>query len=256
MDVAKGTTVKDLIEALPEDPRLRVESKKKLTKAVRKVAEGLAEMHVHFGDNTAQKPAMMSEAAKKSDADHFFEKAFRPGGRDYDKVRSVLGDDFDRVKSVAERKMYDEFIASEVPATAYHGDANAGNFALSGNNNSDLTMFDVDNMKWSVPKGAFEGDLANVKGTKTGAADVARFLNSLETLAPGKLRADELNALRQEFKDAYFAKYRVGSDRHSVSRSEYAKAERWYQLEMEMAIIDKPGAKERVLKLVTAEGGS
>jgi hypothetical protein len=153
--------------------------------------------------------------------------------------------------------MYQDFLSADVPATAYHGDANAGNFTLSGNNNSDLTMFDVDKVQYSLSDHALEGNLAGVKGNKTGAADVARFLNSLETLAPGKLRADELQELEMAFKDRYFKKYRVGSDEHGVSRTEYEKAERWYELEMELAIVvTDPAAKERILRLVGPKGGS
>jgi hypothetical protein len=153
--------------------------------------------------------------------------------------------------------MYQDFLSAEVPATAYHGDANAGNFALSGNDNSKLSMFDVDKMQYSLPDHALEGNLAGVKGNKTGAADVARFLNSLETLAPGKLRPQDLQALEQSFKRTYFSKYRVGSDRQRVSRLEYEKAERWYELEMELAIVVKdPTAKERILRLVGPKGGS
>jgi hypothetical protein len=118
-------------------------------------------------------------------------------------------------------------------------------------------MFDVDKMQYSLPDHALEGNLAGVKGNKTGAADVARFLNSLETLAPGKLRADELQELEMAFKDRYFKKYRVGSDEHGVSRTEYEKAERWYELEMELAIVvTDPAAKERILRLVGPKGGS
>jgi len=191
---------------------------------------------------------MMTAQAKKDDADYFIKKAFTTNG---DKVRRVLGDDFDHVEIKAKGTMYDEFMAAEVPATVYHGDANAGNFALSGNNNSELTMFDVDKVQWSVSPGTLDGPQSGkITGTRTGAADIARFLSSLETLAPGKLRPDELLALREKFKEVYFQKYRVGSDKHKVARTEYEKAERWYQLEMEMAIIDTPGARERILKLV------
>jgi hypothetical protein len=255
MDVAQGTTVKDMVASLPEDRSQRGHSMEILTNAVKKVAEGLAEMHVKFGNNSSQKPAMMTEAAKKNDAEYFFNKALRPGGRDYDKVHAALGDDFEHVRSVAEGKFYEDFLSAEVPATVYSGDANAGNFALSGTDNSTLTMFDVDKMQYSVPQGALNGDVANIKGNKTGAADVARFLNSLETLAPGKLRPDELQRLEVAFKNTYFEKYRVGSDQHRVSRSEYQKAERWYELEMELAIIGSdPGAKDRILKLVGPRG--
>jgi hypothetical protein len=257
MDVAKGTTVKEMVQSLPDDEGQRHHAMGVLTKAVEKVAKGLAEMHARFGDNSSPKPAMMTEAAKRSDADYLLAKAFRPGGRDYDKVRAALGDDFEHVRSVAEGKMYGDFLGAEVPATLYHGDANAGNFALSGNNNSDLAMFDVDKMQYSIPKGALEGDLANVKGDKTGAADMARFLSSLETLAPGELRSDELQKLEAAFKRSYFRNYRVGSDGHFVSRSDYEAAARWYELEVDLTILAKdPGTKARLLKLVGPKGGS
>jgi hypothetical protein len=257
MDVAQGTTVKEMVQSLPTEVHQREQSMKVLEKAVEKVAEGLAEMHQTFGDNSSRKPAMMTETAKKSDANYFLDKAFRPGGDNYDRVRVALGDDFEHVRGVAEGRMYQDFLSAEVPATAYHGDANAGNFALSGNDNSKLSMFDVDKMRYSLPDHALEGNLAGIKGNKTGAADVARFLNSLETLAPGKLSPGDVQRLEAAFKDRYFKKYRVGSDEHGVSRTEYEKAERWYELEMELAIVIKDAsAKARILKLVGPKGGS
>jgi len=52
-----------MAQSLPDDRHQRRHSMEVLKGAVKKVAEGLAEMHAKFGDNSSQKPAMMTEAA-------------------------------------------------------------------------------------------------------------------------------------------------------------------------------------------------
>ena len=126
---------------------------------------------------------------KLSDANYFLSKNFRDGSN-VATVQSILGnDDFARVKAKLEGSLLDAFLAAKVPATAYHGDANTGNFILDGygpnpKNSKEskfkkLGVIDVGSMQWSMSGG---------KGIKTGAADTARFLGSLETLLPGALR--------------------------------------------------------------------
>lgn len=86
---------------------------------------------------------------------------------------------------------------------------------------------------------------------------MARFLNSLETLAPGKLSVSELDGLREAFATKYFEAYRVGPDRRAVDQTAYAKAARWYQIEMEVAILRNDArAKARLLSLLGLSGGT
>lgn len=248
MDAAAGTSVKEMLDALPTGPE-RPGKLEALKRAMNRVAEGMAEMHKKFGHNEGGKPAMMTRTEKQSDADYFLGKSFSADGKKPEEVRAVkiaLGNDFARVKAKVEGPILDEFLAAEVPATAYHGDANAGNFKLDGDK---LGVFDVGSMKWSI-------DRKTHLGIKTGAADVARFLNSLETLSPGKLSASELAELRTSFRNVYFDKYLVGADNRPVDRTEYAKAERWYQIEMEVAILRSDArAKARLLSLLGLDGG-
>ncbi len=121
-------------------------------------------------------------------------------------------------------------------------------------------MFDADATQWSVPDGALDrgpAELGKIKGTKTGAADVARCLNSLETLfEPGTLSVADLQRLHSAFKQEHFKNYRVGSAHKRVNEAEYAKAERWYKLEMEVSIMreNDPAGRARVLRLLELDG--
>ncbi len=249
MDAAPGASVKEMIDALPAGAERR-DKLNMLKDAVTRVAEGLAEMHQKFGHNEGNKPAMMTRAAKEDDANYFLNNNFREGGADPARLaamKTALGNDFARVKAKVEGPMLDEFLDADVPATAYHGDANAGNFKLDGDK---LAVFDVGSMQYSI-------DPSTKLGIKTGAADVARFLNSLETLAPGKLSASELDGLREAFAMKYFEAYRVGPDRRAVDQTAYAKAARWYQIEMEVAILRNDArAKARLLSLLGLDGGT
>jgi tRNA A-37 threonylcarbamoyl transferase component Bud32 len=94
----------------------------------------------------------------------------------------------------AMKALGEQFKLAPIPATAYHGDANAGNFMV--NNDGTVGVIDFDKMQWSLNK---QGE-----GIDTGAADLARFGQSLETLHPGKLTTAEADALRAAFEKAYF----------------------------------------------------
>ncbi len=241
MDAAKGTSVKEMIESLPTDQQRPAELRK-LQDAAKHVARGLAEMHSHFESGRT-----MSNEAKLSDAKYFLERNFRKPGGDQQKVRDALGSDFERVKAEIEGRVLEKFLAAKVPATAYHGDANAGNFIVDGYDASahrfkQVGMIDVGSMSYSVEGG---------RGTKTGAADIARFLGSLETLAPGALAPSELADVRTAFADSYFREY---SKTHDLDRSAYAHAEKWYAIEMQIAVVrNHPSGKARLMSLLGLE---
>jgi len=237
MDTAKGSSIKELIEALPSDPALHVKAVQQLEAAVARVAEGLGELHQKF-----QSGEVMSKEAKRSDADHFLNRNFRDNGEDLQRVRAALGDDFERVKTQLEGPTLEAFYAANLPATAYHGDANAGNFIVGEYKGGykDLGLIDVGSMSWSVADGA-------TVGTRTGAADVARFLGSLESLAPGKLSEAEIVVLRRRFTETYFAQ----PGARNLDPSAYGAAEKWYRVEMEVAALrSDPTAKARILRLL------
>lgn len=90
---------------------------------------------------------------------------------------------------------------------------------------------------------------------------VGRLLTWARPAPPQNLAAAGTDSrLRTAFKNTYFQHYRVGSDQHRVNRGAYEKAERWYQIEieMEMGILatGDHAAKARVLKLLGLAGGS
>ncbi|MEJ7599062.1 MAG: hypothetical protein WKG01_14230 [Kofleriaceae bacterium] len=243
MDKAHGTTIRDLIESVPKTNRdAAIEQ---LRHAMVRAARGLAEMHESFGTKTMGKPVLMTVEAKRNDANYFLNKSFRSGDQ-VTRVKAALGADFERVKAKLEGPLLAELEAADVPATAYHGDANAGNLLVDKYDHrlgyKDLAMIDVGSMKWSVENG---------RGTKTGAADVARFLGSLETFAPGNLTTTEVRALRKAFLKSYFVNYAA---HQRVDRVAYARAERWFRIEMEVAVLKSdPTAKARILHLLELE---
>ncbi len=252
MDAAKGKSVLQMVEALSSNSKERGSEIKMLQRAVARVAEGLAELHRRTGVTDRKgNVEMMSSQAKRSDADHMMNKYLR-GASSTPAVRSALGDDFERIKRAAEGPVLDAFLDARVPRSAYHGDANAGNFLVDGFDEkkqrfTDLGVVDVKSMQWSL-----EGE--SLSGTKTGAADVARFLASLETLDPGKLRPSELTKLRTHFLATYYKNYQVGVKRTSVDPASYEAAERWYRLELELGIaITDSTAKTRILTLLNLE---
>jgi hypothetical protein len=251
MDAAKGTSIRELIVNLPTDPVLREKAVKQLIFAMKRAAEGLAEMHAKFETaGSGGMPKMMSREAKLSDANHLLDKNFRTG-QDVAKVKAALGEaDFARVKAALEGPVLHSFLEADVPATAYHGDANAGNFIVhdfdSRTGYKDLGVVDVGSMKWSV-------DDNTGKGIKTGAADVARLLGSLETLHPGKLTSGEVRVLREEFMGKYREQYRVSAHR-DLDGDKYRQAERWYRLEMEIGVLKSDvGAKSRIMQILGLE---
>ncbi|HWU88820.1 MAG TPA: hypothetical protein VN253_16250, partial [Kofleriaceae bacterium] len=251
MDAAKGTSIRELIEHLPSDPALHDTAMKQLNFAMKRAAEGLAEMHAKFetrGQGGA--PKMMSREAKLSDANYFLDKNFRDG-EDVSKVKIALGEgEFARVKAALEGLMLQRFLEADVPATAYHGDANAGNFIVhdydAQSGYKELGLIDVGSMSWSI-------DARTGKGTKTGAADVARFLGSLETLHPGKLTPGEVRILQDTFMKKYLQQYRADAHR-DLDGDRYRQAENWYRLEMEIAAL-KAGVdvKSRIMRLLGLE---
>jgi hypothetical protein len=129
-------------------------------------------------------------------------------------------------------------VKSPVPATAYHGDANCGNFIVDKSFN--VTVIDVGSMKYSLDdKG---------KGTKIGAADVGRFMQSLEASHPGKLNAGEIAALQKAFTQEYFA--------HSkVKREDFEAGITLYRAELELAALKNAAGKDETAASLRRLGG-
>jgi hypothetical protein len=268
MEKADGDSVAKLIEKAGSGDRAA--AIKQLEDAMVAVARGLGEMHTTFGKRRANgEPEYMSEKAKESDADYMLEKNFDDKGRNTAAVKRGLGADLDAVKA-AVTKLRDKFVKAKVPATAYLGDANAGNFVVGKHDATkgyqDLRLIDVAPMRWGMdpkdPKVADANDprwQPGEKGKATGAADLSRFLGSLETM--GSLKPAEIDHLRDVFMRTYVEHYHPGKDpRSKVDLAAYADAERWYRIELELSILTNPaqaaGARERIIRLLAPELGT
>jgi hypothetical protein len=262
MDSASGEDVKGMVKKVGDAATEAERSERlgKLKQAARQVAMGLAEMHQKF-----ESGGLMTKEAKLSDANYFLDKSFRDGGEDVAKVKSILGDtDFARVKAQLEGPLLEAFLAAKVPATAYHGDANTGNFFLDeykpnpkkrGEGTFEkVSVIDVGSMQWSLEAPGKAGD-GTTNGNKTGAADVARFLGSLETLTPGALAPREIAEIRREFEKVYYNSF--ARNHHVLDRTNYAAAEKWYRIEIQVtAMRGDPSAKARLLDLVGPSGAT
>jgi aminoglycoside phosphotransferase len=242
MDRAKGTSLREMIEGLPTEPVAREAAMTKLKAAMGRTAEGLAELHARFEHLKGGAPQMMTRESKLVDANKFLDKNFRPGGPSVLRVQDALGEaDFQRVKAAVEGPLLADFLAAEVPATARHGDANAGNFIVD--EGGTISVIDAGTMRSSL-------DEASGFGTKTGAADVAWLLGSLETLHPGALSPSEVSDLRFQFTKSYNDEFQ-GVAHRRLNDNVYEKAEEWYRLELEIvALKSDPLAKSRILSLL------
>ncbi|MFT3697350.1 MAG: DUF4157 domain-containing protein [Kofleriaceae bacterium] len=227
MDTAKGESLAKMIDKLPTDAKLREQALEQLGRSLQNVAEGLAEFHESF---SAHKE--MTLEAKHADVDYVLEQSFKEGGRDAAATRIALGEDYERVAALIEKNVVAPFFDASVAATAYHGDANLGNFIVD---KKTVSVIDVESMRWSIDdKG---------HGTKSGAADVARIT---EALAMTKLSPQEVRMLTSAFTDAYLKNPAVPLGAGFVA------ARRWYAVQFELSILAKGdrSAKSRLMSLV------
>lgn len=207
MSTAEGTSVDGMIKNLPTESAQRASAMQKLRAAVKQVARGLAEMHSKMADGTKQ-----ATEQKRKDAEYITNKL--------DGIKDKLGDaHYRRIKALLDAAVA-KYIASDVPATGYHGDANVGNFIIG--NDGKLSTIDIGNMQYSFKDG---------KPVGTGAADIARFLESLESKRPGALTPEEVKELTTLFNETYFAQNK------SASPADLEAATLLYRAELEMAVI-------------------
>jgi hypothetical protein len=224
MDTAKGKSVAKMVETMPEAGVFRDQAMAELEDAVVNVARGLAEMHNATGNGD-----LMNIANKTSDAQYILGKV--------DNAQPLLGDDWVPIHQALEGEVIPAFYEAPLPASAYHGDANIGNFVVSTEGTgaaakTTVGVIDVGSMKWSVTAA---GD-----GNKTGAADVARFLGSFETMFPGKLTGAEMARLRTAFERAYFADV-------PAAQADFEAAIKLYGVELEIAALNKGAPPAEVI---------
>ncbi|HEY0992269.1 MAG TPA: phosphotransferase, partial [Kofleriaceae bacterium] len=202
MDAAQGGSVASRIQHLSSDPVVREPQLRELERNMQQVAEAMAELHTASGGGQQMDPA-----ARASDAGYVRGKLTNPD------TQGRLGPDADDIVAAFDAQVV-QFMADPVPRGAYHGDANAGNFMIDGDG---VDVSDVGTMQWSLDR-----TVPGLVGNRTGIADVARFRESLETLAPGALHPDELAHLRATFDDAYAAATGVDPGHIRAARRIYA----------------------------------
>lgn len=207
-------------DGLPKEPIARRKALDKLKIQVGRVAEGLAQMHKAFGGKDAGGNArLMTDDAKKTEYTYL-------AGPKLERVRTTLGDQFDSVKDKIIDEVIPDFVRAPIPASNNLGDANAGNFIVG--ENGQVRVIDVGLMRWSV-------DTAG-HGTGTGAADMARFVESLGSLHPDALTDAALGTLRAEFETSY-------ASAAGVNMAEFKLAERYYQVDMYLGILKDDPAR-------------
>jgi aminoglycoside phosphotransferase len=241
MDSAEGTSIKQMLQAIPADPAQHGRAVQELKVALEATAEGLAEFHAKVKATPGG-----ARANLVGDANYMVEKNFHS---DRDRpIRAALGDDFERVRAAVDvgSSAYESFVTANLPASVYHGDANAGNFIISGSGaKTEVGMIDV---------GAMQYSMKDNKRVGTGAADVARLLESLETMQTGKLTPAELTDLRDSFEKSYVAEF-ARQTHESLDQRSFDAARRWYTVELELTVLrgGDPTAKGRILRLLGLE---
>ncbi|HWU90616.1 MAG TPA: hypothetical protein VN253_25295, partial [Kofleriaceae bacterium] len=116
---------------------------------------------------------------------------------------TALGEAFDKL-------LEDNVVKQKLRKSMTHGDANAGNFIVDGD---EASIIDVNTGVQSL------GPTGDAK--KTGAADTGRFLESLRTAYPGALTEEELAELDKQFHTAYLP----GSDAFPEDKTPTKKEE-------------------------------
>jgi hypothetical protein len=232
MDAAPGRTIKQMIASVSSDPAQREHHIKELKVAYRHAARGLAEFHYKFGS--------AGDADLMHDVNYGYDKHFSTGA---DATRAAFGDTYDLVKTRA-AALKARLAGVKLPATAYLGDTNAGNFAIDSDSN--VGFFDVNSMAYSRNKTTGRFD-------KSGAADFARILGSLETMYPGRLSDAEVKGVCDAFFDEY--KRHGGDHARIVDDAAFKLVVRWYRLELELmlAVLGDTSANQRILKLIEEE---
>jgi hypothetical protein len=93
---------------------------------------------------------------------------------------------------------------------------------------------------------------AILKGKKTGANDVGRMIESLESKVVGALRPDDIKKLREAYLDAYRAAYSKASGGVAIDEAQLQDAMVLYQIETELAALPKDKtAVARIFNLIS-----
>jgi len=239
MRTAPGRSVDQMVTSLPAvGSPTRAVAVAQLVASSQLVARALAE--IHRLTNTGNR--MLDQGQKTgagSDAQYIRAKIMADANPRAAAVRAALDADRDAVVARLDLRIQ-EMGAANLPASAYHGDANAGNFIVDGGN---VNVIDVGNMRWSH---------AGADGNKTGINDVAKYLGSLETLHPAaanRLQPAELAQIAAAFVPAYLLEFNQGG--RNVTQADLTPGIAVFKVEQLIAAfhghtIDGPTFRNRV----------
>jgi hypothetical protein len=213
MEAADGTSIEDLMGKLPPAGPLRAPAIQRIEACSLRVADALAELH-----HVTTGPAVLSLAQKSGAGSAVADIR----DRKLVGIQAELAPDYAAIRA-AFLLCITGFENAVVPATAYHGDANAGNFIHNG---GQVRIIDVGAMQWSHAAGV---------GNSTGANDLARFTTSLETLHPGALDAGEVTQIR----NAFLARYYLRCAHHGLAANAANQddAIKIFKVETEIAVM-------------------
>ncbi len=219
METAGGESVGRALKSVPPPGPQRAEAISALESGVKRVARAMAEMHAAFATGDS-----MSQGAKQNIAKYNLSKLASLKGR-------IPDADIKAIQDKLTSEVIPAFVRSPVPETAYHGDANVGNFMVDKDRN--VRVIDVGSMKWSLDK--------HGNGTSTGAADVGRFMQSIEASASGKLEASEVARVQGAFQDEYFKASKL-------SREDFEPGVRLFRADLEVAAMRSPDSSPDEVK--------
>jgi hypothetical protein len=264
MDAVPGTSLEELGAGLVgTDPAARAREFAKFQAAVVRAAQGLAELHAHFTDPNLD--AAGRRAARKADADHLLASFDDPA-----RIAALGGrTNADAIRAAIRARLYEPFLAADLPPSAYHGNAQLENFTVDGWDPKqrawrDLYAVNVGEMSRGFPEDvAANLDGAHApKGDKPAAgADLGRLLGALESKLPeGALSAAEVQRIQEAASKAYLDAYQralakqpqLGGRTFDIDSAALKSARDWYRIETEVAAArTDPRAVERLGRLLT-----
>jgi hypothetical protein len=220
MECAPGDAIGASISNLPVDSAQREQAFKDLKPAFRRIGEAFGEFHAHFASGSAMTPEW-----KKDWLEWALGKVGLAAEAAPPELREASAAVLAQVAVFLREQIGPALMEAELPATAYHGDANLMNFVPTSEG---TRVFDVGSLLWSI-------DPETGQGMRTGANDLGRFTAHLQSLLSQsadspKQAQDEADALERELMKGY-AKYpQVKSDQ---LRSAITLA----RIEFEMAVL-------------------
>jgi hypothetical protein len=196
----------EMIDQAPPAGGQRAEYMDMLDRAMTSAARSYAELHTTFakGDTMSRQRRVnesrmilgkLDAVRAKNDARHFADPAFL--SQVEHRLRDVVGP---------------KFVETDLPATAFHGDAHVGNIQLDEHMNA--RPIDLTSMQWGMDE--------HGRGTGTGAVDVGQFVARLYEKSEGKLSLEEINRLKKTFLTSYFEHSSVPEDKMRPAMELYA----------------------------------